>query len=179
MPSTSPGQHVIPGAPTSFAQVLPGAATSSLQGVSTFLFRHQRYIVYISGKQVNILLTPVKLVQTIAFREELVAVIAESQTGKIIAAGKSDIYVLEPLTEGWTRVWWEKELFLRREDVVDEARYLSWGQIGEALVGGSRQLSLFSTLPSSRSSASEPSAIEHDAAEERRALWAKPLASPV
>lgn len=179
MPSTSPGQHAIPGAPTDFAQVLPGAATTSLQGVSAFHFRHQRYVVYISGKQVNILLTPIKLVQAIEFREELVAVIAESQTGKIIAAGLSDVYVLEPLTEGWTTVWWEKELALRREDVADEVRCLSWGQIGEALVGGSRQLSLFSTLPSSRSSSPEYSSIQHDAAEERMALWAKPVASPV
>ncbi|KAK4541994.1 hypothetical protein LTR36_007194 [Oleoguttula mirabilis] len=173
MPSTSPG------APTAFAQILPGAPTPSLQAVATFIFRHKRHVAYISGNQLNILSSPTQLVQIITFDQALVAVSAESQTGKVVVGGKSDVYVVEPVTEGWTKVWWEKALVLRREGAGDEARYLNWGGAGEVLVGGSRQLSLFSTLPSSRTSSPAASPMTGETVEERRPLWSKVVASPV
>ena len=173
MPSTSPG------APTAFAQILPGAPTQSLQAVSTFVFRYKRYVAYISGKQLNLLSSPASLVQAITFREELVAVTAESQTGKLVVATRSDACVLEPVTEGWTRIWWEKALVMRSEDGGDEARCLSWGSEGEVLAGGSRRLSLYSTLPSSRTSTPAASPVTGETVEERKALWSKPVTSPV
>ncbi|KAK3706619.1 regulator of (H+)-ATPase in vacuolar membrane [Vermiconidia calcicola] len=173
MPSTSPG-HVST-TPTPFVQLLPGAPTSSLQSLDSFIFRHKRYIAYISGRQLNLLSSPTTLVQALTFNEDLVALAAEPGTGKIAVASKREIWVLEPLTEGWTKVWWEKTLFLVHEDPGDEAHCLSWGNEGEVLIGGSRQLSLFSTLPSSRTSAPE----DGDSVEERRTLWSKDVASPV
>ena len=177
MPSTSPGSA--PTLPTPFVQVLPGAPTSSLQSLTSFVFRQKRYIAYISGRQLSLLSSPTALVQALTFNEDLVAVAAESQTGKIAVAGKSDVWVLEPVTEGWTKVWWEKTLFAVREDAGDEAQWLGWGNEGEMLVGGSRQLSLFSTLPSSRTSSPAASPVDGEVSEERRALWSKEVASPV
>ena len=177
MPSTSPGN--VSNAPTPFLEILPGAPTTSLQSLSSFVFRHKRYIVYISGRQVNLLSSPTTLVQALTFDDDLVAVAAETQTGKVVVTSEKDVWVLEPLTEGWTKVWWEKTLFLVREDAGDEARSLSWGNEGEVLIGGSRQLSLFSTLPSSRMSARDDASIGGDTVEERRALWSKNVASAV
>ncbi|KAK1085160.1 regulator of (H+)-ATPase in vacuolar membrane [Friedmanniomyces endolithicus] len=178
MPSTSPG---IPSSSpsTDFIQILPGAPTCSLQALTTFTFRHERYVVYISGCQLNICTSPTKLVQALAFDDELIATAAESQTGKIAVVGKSDRYILEPVAEGWTRVWWKKSLRLGREDAGDEAQCLSWSGEGDLLVGGCRQLSLFSTLPSSRTNSPAVSPADVDDLEERSALWSKPVASPV
>ncbi|TKA82583.1 hypothetical protein B0A55_01183 [Friedmanniomyces simplex] len=178
MPSTSPGVPPFR-PPTDFIQILPGAPTSSLQALTAFVFRHQRYVVYITGGQLNICTSPTKLIQALTFHDELIAIAAESQTGKIAVAGKRDVHVLEPVVEGWTRVWWEKSLTLRREDAEDEAQCLSWGSEGELLMGGSRQLSLFSTLPSSRTNSPVASPVDGDDVEERSALWSKPVASPV
>ena len=88
--------------------------------------------------------------------------------GKVVVASKKDVWVLEPVTEGWTKTRWEKTLYLVREDACDDAIYLSWGIEGEVLVGGTRQLSLFSTLPSSRTST--PSE-DDDELEEGRRIW--------
>ncbi|KAK4569470.1 regulator of (H+)-ATPase in vacuolar membrane [Recurvomyces mirabilis] len=187
MPSTSPGPEVVPPkvaavSSSEFAQILPGAPTASVQATTTFIFRHKRYVTYISGSQLNILTGPTKLVQALAFTEGLVAVAVESTTGKIAVASKSQVYVLEPVAEGWTKVWWEKSLCLSltKEDVEDEASYLSWGSEGELLVGGSRRLSLFSTIPSSRTTTPAVSPVDGKAAvEERKALWSKSVASAI
>ncbi|KAK1087590.1 regulator of (H+)-ATPase in vacuolar membrane [Friedmanniomyces endolithicus] len=178
MPSTSPG---IPSSSpsTDFIQILPGAPTCSLQALTTFTFRHKRYVVYISGCQLNICTSPTKLVQALTFDDELIATAAESQTGKIAVAGKSDRYILEPVAEGWTKVWWKKSLGLGWEDAGDEAQCLSWSGEGDLLMGGTRQLSLFSTLPSSRTNSPAVSPADVDDLEERSALWSKPVASPV
>ncbi|KAK5125959.1 hypothetical protein LTR85_011314 [Meristemomyces frigidus] len=173
MPSTSPG------APSAFAQILPGAPTPSLQAVASFIFRHKRYIAYISGRQLNLLSSPTQLVQILTFEQELVAIAAESRTGKIVVGCNSDVYVLEPLTEGWTKVWWEKVLALRRPDVRDEAKCVDWGSEGDVLVGGSRHLSLFSTLPSSRTSTPAASPVDGEVGEDRESLWSLAVASPV
>ncbi|KAK1811360.1 regulator of (H+)-ATPase in vacuolar membrane [Friedmanniomyces endolithicus] len=178
MPSTSPGTPSS-SPPTDFIQILPGAPTCSLQALTTFTFRHKRYVIYISGCQLNICTSPTKLIQALAFEDELIAIAAESQTGKIAVAGKSGRYVLEPVAEGWTKVWWKKGLRLGREDAGDEAQCLSWSGEGDLLVGGSRQLSLFSTLPSSRTNSPAVSPADVDDLEERSALWSKPVASPV
>ncbi|KAK4503863.1 hypothetical protein PRZ48_004778 [Zasmidium cellare] len=180
MPSTSPGNHASSPSPRSaFAQILPGAPTESLQSFSTFVYRFKRYVAYISGSQLNLLSSPNTLVQAITFRNPLVAVAAETQSGKIIVAGKQDVWVLEPLTEGWSKIWWEKTLLLRREDAGDEAYSLSWGNDGEVLVGGSRVLTLFSTLPSSRTGSPTMYPIDGETIEERKALWSKPVARPI
>ncbi|TKA34211.1 hypothetical protein B0A50_00191 [Salinomyces thailandicus] len=179
MPSTSPGTPTP--TPTPFAQILPGAPTPSLQAVSTWTFRYKRYIAYISGKQLYILSSPTKLVQALTFAEELVAVTGESVTGKIAVASAGHAYVLEPVAEGWTRVWWEKALLLRREgeDPGDERRCLSWGSEGEILVGGRTHLTLFSIVPSSRTSSPLVNTIDGEPVEERKALWSKLVASPL
>ncbi|EMD00889.1 hypothetical protein BAUCODRAFT_61973 [Baudoinia panamericana UAMH 10762] len=175
MPSTSPGRT-----PTAdFIQILPGAPTASLQATTTFVFRHKRYIVYISGRQLNVLSSPTNLVQAFTFNNELIAVTAESQTGKLVVAESNDVYTLEPHTEGWTRVWWEKSLRLQLEQPEDEARCLSWGGEGEILIGGSICVSLFSTLPSSRTSSPAASPIDGEVMEDRRPLWSKAVASPL
>ncbi|KAK0940092.1 regulator of (H+)-ATPase in vacuolar membrane [Friedmanniomyces endolithicus] len=178
MPSTSPG---IPSSSpaTDFSQILPGAPTCSLQALTTFTFRHKRYVVYISGCQLKICTSPTKLVQALTFDDELIAVAAESQTGKIAVAGRSDRHILEPVAESWTKVWWKKSLRVGRDDAEDEAQCLSWSGEGDLLVGGSRQLSLFSTLPSSRTNSPAVSPADVDDLEERSALWSKPVASPV
>ncbi|KAK3673217.1 regulator of (H+)-ATPase in vacuolar membrane [Recurvomyces mirabilis] len=189
MPSTSPGPEAVPPkaaavSSSDFAQILPGAPTASVQATATFIFRHKRYVTYITSSQLNILTGPTKLVQALAFAEGLVAVAVESNTGKIAVASKSQVYVLEPIAEGWTKVWWEKSLCLclcvGKEGVEDEASYLSWGSEGELLVGGSKNLSLFSTIPSSRTTTPAVSPVDGEAAvEERKALWSKPVASAI
>src|ERR1700744_1720583 len=98
MPSTSPGQG--PTVPSTFVEVLPGAPTTSLSSLSTFVFRHKRYIVYISGRQLSLLTSPTVLAQAVEFEEELIAVAAESQSGKIVVASRREVWVLEPVTEG-------------------------------------------------------------------------------
>ena len=87
--------------------------------------------------------------------------------------------MLEPITEGWTKVWWQKSLLLVREDAGDEAHALSWGNEGEVLIGGSRQLSLFNTLPSSRTSSPDDVSSIDERIEERRTLWSISVSSPV
>ena len=133
--------------PSSFVQILPGAPTQSLQSLTTFTFRWKRYIVYISGKQLNILRSPTELLQAIQFDEELVAVKPEDDQGaRIAAASAVNVWVLEAHTDNWNHVTWRKVLLLKREDGSDETRSLSWGNDGELLVGGSKLLSLFSVL---------------------------------
>lgn len=177
MPSTSPGNG--PTTSSSFVQILPGAPTASLQALTSFIFRQKRYITYISGRQLNLLSSPTTLVQALTFDSDIVAVAAETRTGKIAVASKKEVWVLEPLTEGWTKVWWQKSLLLVREDAGDEAHSLSWGNEGELLIGGGRQLSLFNTLPSSRTSSPDDASSIDERVEERRALWSISISSPV
>ncbi|KAI7467529.1 WD40 repeat-like protein [Hortaea werneckii] len=173
MPSTSPG------APSPFAQILPGAPTQSLQAISTLTYRYRRYIVYISGKRLNILSSPTKLIHVLDFKDELVAVTGQSQTGKVAVASKTHVYILEPVTEGWNKIWWEKALLLRREDAEDEIACLSWGGEGEIILGGSKALSLYSTIPRSRRGSPIVTPIDGEEVEERRALWSKRVAAPL
>nr|POE92361.1 atp-dependent dna helicase recq [Quercus suber] len=172
MPSTSPGDK--------YVQILPGAPRPSLQCVTTFVYRQKRYIAYISGCQLNILTGPATFVQALTFRSELSAVLADGSTGSIaLIVGKSNTYILEPRTEGWSKVWWVETLSLRREDRQDEAKCLSWGSEGEILVGGSRHLSLYSTSPASRTASQEISQPDGELLPERRSLWSKAVASSV
>ena len=165
--------------PSSFAQILPGAPTQSLQSLTTFTFRWKRYIVYISGKQLNILRSPTELVQAIVFDEELVAVKAEDDQGaRIAAASAANVWVLEAHTDNWNHVTWRKVLLLKREDTSDETRFLSWGNDGELLVGGSKLLSLFSVLPTSRQGTPVRSPVDKGHVEERHGLWSKSIPSP-
>ena len=177
MPSTSPGNA--PTTPSSFVQILPGAPNTSLQSLTSFLFRQKRYIAYISGRQLNLLSSPTTLVQAVTFDSDVVAIAAETRTGNIAVASKREVWVLESLTEGWTKVWWQKALLLVREDAGDEAHALSWGNEGELLIGGSRQLSLFNTLPSSRTSTPDDVSSVDEPIEERRTLWSISVSSPV
>lgn len=177
MLSTSPGVAAN-NDPSAFVQILPGAPTASLHALATFVFLHKRYIAYITGRQLNILSTPTTLVQALVFSEELVAVSVEITTGKLAVASVEEVYVLQPVAQGWTKVWWEKTLSLKREDGGDEASCLSWGNEGEVLVGGSRQLNLFSTLASSRTNSPADSPLDgDDGVEERRSLWSKSVSS--
>jgi hypothetical protein len=164
--------------PSSFAQILPGAPAEALQAITTFTFRWKRYIVYISGKQLNILRSPTELVQAITFDEELVAVKAEGEeSAKIAVASSANVWVVESTTNDWNQVTWRKALLLKREDAGDETRSLSWGIDGELLVGGSRLVSLFSVLPSSRDSSPVRTAAEKGHLEERHVLWSKSVPS--
>ena len=170
MPSLSPGSK----SPSSFAQILPGAPAEAQQALTTFTFRWKRYIVYISGKQLNILRSPTELVQAITFDEELVAVRAEGEeSAKIAVASSANVWVLESTTNGWNQVTWRKALLLKREDAGDKARSLSWGIDGELLVGGSRLVSLFSVLPTSREGSPVRTSAEKGHLEERHVLWSK------
>jgi hypothetical protein len=174
MPSLSPGSE----SPSSFAQILPGAPAEALQALTTFTFRWKRYIVYISGKQLNILRSPTELVQAITFDEELVAVRAEGEeSANIAVASSANVWVLECTTNDWNQVTWRKALLLRREDAGDETRSLSWGIDGELLVGGSKLVSLFSVLPSSRDSSPVRTTAEKGHLEERHVLWGKSVPS--
>lgn len=165
--------------PSLFAQILPGAPTKSLQSLTTFTFRWKRYIVYISGKQLNILRSPTDLTQAISFDEELVAVKAEDDQGaRIAVASAANVWVLEAHTDNWNHVTWRKVLLLRREDASDEMRSLSWGNDGELLVGGSKLLSLFSVLPTSREGTPVRSPVDKGHVEERSDLWSKSIPSP-
>jgi hypothetical protein len=164
---------------SSFAQVLPGAPTESLQSLATFTFRWKRYIAYISGKQLNVLRSPTELVQVISFREELVAVKVEGdQSARIAVASAANVWVLEAHTDNWNRVTWKRVLLLEREHAEDETRSVSWGNDGELLVGGTRLLSLFSVLPTSRESTPVRSPVDKGHVEERNALWRKSIPSP-
>jgi hypothetical protein len=175
MPSLSPGSDM----PSSFAQILPGAPAQSLKSLTTFTFRWKRYIVYISGKQLNILRSPTELEQAVSFDEELVAVKAEDDQGaRIAAASAANVWVLEPHTDNWNHVTWRKVLLLKREDASDETRSLSWGNDGELLVGGSKLLSLFSVLPTSREGTPVRSPVDKGHVEERNNLWSKSIPSP-
>lgn len=182
MPSTSPGSG-FPATPlptaTPFTQILPGALTPSLESFATFVFRFKRYIAYISGSQLNILSSPTSLLQAIHFKSGLVAIAADAAGGKLVVADQCDVWVLEPISEGWTKIRWEKTLNLRRKDATDAAQTLSWGNEGEVLVGGHVTMSLFSTLASSRSSSLQHYLDGENAAEFRTALWEKSVASPV
>lgn len=177
MPSLSPGSE----SPSPFAQILPGAPAESLQSLTTFTFRWKRYIVYISGRQLNILRSPTELVQAVSFDKELVAVCAEGDQGaKIAVASAGNVWVLEPQTDNWNQVTWRKVLSLKREDAGDVARSLSWGNDGELLVGGTNLASLFSVLPSSRNGTPVASPRgKEEKVEERHVLWSKSVPSPL
>lgn len=137
-------------------------------------------MAYISGCQLNVLSSPTKLVQAIRFSHDLVAIAADDGSGKLAVADGRNVWILEPISEGWTRLWWETTLNLRRGDGEDAAQCLSWGNEGEVLVGGRIALSLFSTLSSSRTSSLPESVGGEDvAAEPRTALWEKRVASPI
>jgi hypothetical protein len=166
--------------PSSFAQVLPGAPTQSLQSLTTFAFRWKRYVVYISGKQLNVLRSPTELIQTVSFDETLVAVKVEGdQSARIAVASAANIWVLEAHTDNWNYVTWKRTLLLIREDASDEIRSVSWGNDGELLAGGTKLLSLFSVLPSSREGTPVRSPVEKGLVEERHALWSKSLPSAI
>ncbi|PPJ58167.1 hypothetical protein CBER1_02621 [Cercospora berteroae] len=174
MPSTSPGT-----APTAFAEILPGTPAESLQAVTIFVFRFKRYIAYISGQQLNILSGPSTLVQALTFPHGLIAVAADAKSGKLLVAGKKQAWILEPVAEGWTRLWWEKTLLLRHNSGEEETWSICWSNEGEALLAGNTSITLFSTLPTSRTSSPRTSAVDDVTVEERRPLWSKPVARPV
>ncbi|KAM3425282.1 hypothetical protein BST61_g7230 [Cercospora zeina] len=174
MPSTSPGT-----APSAFAEILPGTPTESLQATTICVHRFKRYIAYICGRQLNILSGPSTLVQALTFSDELIAVAADAKSGKLLVAGKKQAWILEPIAEGWTRLWWEKALLLRHNSVEEETWSICWSNEGEALLAGTMSITLFSTLPTSRTSSPRASAIDGLAVEERKPLWSKPVARPV
>ena len=176
MPSTSPG---LASMPTAFAEILPGAPTESLQATTTFVYRFKRYIVYISGRQLNVLSAPNVLIQAITFKHDLTAVAADPKSGKLIVTGKQQAWILEPIAEGWTKIYWEKALLLRQDDGEVEILSVCWSNEGEALLASSRSLTLFSTQPTSRSNSPRTSTIDGETVEERRPLWSKPVARPV
>lgn len=174
-----------------FTHISPGCPTPSLQTVSTFVYRHKRYVAYISGRQLNILSSPTALIQAIPFQQDLVAVAAEPDTGRLAIAARgsgSGLVLLAPVTQGWETIWWEKTLVLREDGEDNDSdrkgnnasQVLSWGTDGELLVGGQKQLSLFSTLPSSRSHSPGTSILDGGVSVEvRMATWNKRTASPV
>ncbi|KAF2480108.1 RAVE protein 1 C terminal-domain-containing protein [Neohortaea acidophila] len=176
MPSTSPGNAPPP--QTLFEQILPGAPSVSLQTVACFSLRQKRYVVYISGRQLNIFSGPHVLVQCLSFSDDLTAVTAETWTGRIALAGRQGLWIITPVLEGWTSVRWEKTLYLRLDDPGDQISTLSWGMEEEVLVGGIKNLCLFSTQPASPTSAAS-SLTDPDIVAERRSLWSKRLPSPV
>ena len=179
MPSTSPG-HAAADKASQFEQINPGAPSASHHGLASFTFRQKRYVAYISGRKLAVLAGPTQWIQTIGFQGDLVAVSAEDATGRLCVAEAEAVHVLAPMTEGWKKTWWEKQLCLRRAaDGDDEARCLSWGNDGEMLVGGSRQLNLFSTLPSSRTASPSVSPVDGQDGEDRAPLWSRSVASPV
>nr|POE63034.1 regulator of v-atpase in vacuolar membrane protein 1 [Quercus suber] len=172
MPSNSPGD--------TYTQILPGAPTPTLQCVTSFIYRQTRYIAYISGCQLNILTGPTTFVQALTFQSELNAVLADGSTGNIaLIEDKRTINILEPSTDGWRKLWWEKKISLQSEDGGNKARCLSWGSEGEVLVGGSRNLSLYSTNKASRAASQETYQLDGQASHLRRPLWSKAVASPV
>ncbi|KAF2861564.1 hypothetical protein K470DRAFT_256930 [Piedraia hortae CBS 480.64] len=174
MPSTSPG--VSTPKPANFAQVIPGAPNIGLQSIASFTFRDKRFVAYISGRQLNILLSPVVFVQALAFSHDLIAVTSEPRSGKLLVADKVNVYVLDPHAEGWTKEWWERCLILRRDNVGEDAvQCLSWGSSGEVLIGGTKTLALFSTLPSSNRSSS----LDVSSLPERHPLWTTKVANAV
>ncbi|KAK6436981.1 regulator of (H+)-ATPase in vacuolar membrane, partial [Oleoguttula sp. CCFEE 5521] len=181
MPSLSPGA-----ATSTFSHIAPGSPTPSLQALTTLTYRWKRYILYISGRQLNILRDATELVQALTFEDELVAIEAEKSSdglgngsGRIAVAGKRDVWILEPVTGEGNRVSWRKALVLKREDQEDDARTLTWGNEGEVLVGGSKRLNLFSTVEGSRESSRVNSTATLKELEERVPLWTKEVASPV
>lgn len=178
MPSTSPGQA---STPTAFSEILPGAPAASLQATTTFIYRFKRYIVYISGCQLNVLSAPNVLVQAITFPHPLTAVAASPKTGQLIVAGEgqAQAVILEPVAEGWTKISWEKTLLLRRDEAEAEIQCVCWSNEGEALLAGSRSLILFSSLPTSRIGSPRTSTFDGEELDERRPLWSKPVARPV
>ncbi|KAK6442335.1 regulator of (H+)-ATPase in vacuolar membrane [Oleoguttula sp. CCFEE 5521] len=185
MPSLSPG-HGAHTAPLPFTHIAAGSPASSLQALTTLTYRWKRYILYISGRQLNILRSSTNLVQALNFDDELVAVEADKSSdglgngsGRIAVAGGRDVWILEPVTGQENRVSWRKGLILKRQDDEDEARTLSWGNEGEVLVGGSKRLSLFSTVEGSRESSPIRSTATLKELDERTPLWTKDLASPV
>ncbi|QIW97718.1 hypothetical protein AMS68_003236 [Peltaster fructicola] len=174
MPSLSPGGDE----PTVFEQILPGAPNAGFQSITTFTFRWKRYILYISGHQLNVLRSPNELDQAITFEEELVAIRAEGEdTGRVAVASANNVWTLKPSTSSWNRVGWVKELSLANAN--NEVRSLSWGTEGELLVAGTRQLALFGTLPSSRATSPATLSVNISAIERRAAQWTKPIACPL
>ena len=169
----------IPTTSSTFDHISPGKPTTSLQALTTIVFRQQRYVAYISGAHLHILSTPSNLVQTVSLQDAAVAVAAETATAKLAVACTSGVVILEPVIEGWTRVRWTSALALRLSDPAEQARWLSWGSEGECLVGGTRTLSLFPTLPSSPVGSPTASRDDRSDNESRAALWFKALASPV
>jgi hypothetical protein len=173
MPAASPGMS------QTSSQTFPGTPAVCLQSLSSFTYRQSRYIAYLAGSQLNILSSPNTLVQAVPFKSTLLSVIAESDNGRLVVATRDEVFVLKPEIEGWSRVWWETSLLLKREDAGDTAQWLCWGDDGEVLVGGTHALSLFSSLPSSRVSSSANVALCGDRVETRHPMWAIPVASPV
>ncbi|KAF2722534.1 hypothetical protein K431DRAFT_283958 [Polychaeton citri CBS 116435] len=180
MPSTSPGrgQNAVPNAASNFDQLLPGAPIDGLQSFNSFKFRQKRFIAYVSGRSLSIFSAPKVLVHVIWFDDEAIGLAAEPSTSRIAVATRNEIYVLEPIAEGWTKVRWETALTLKKEN-NNEAGTLSWGNPGELLVGDAKSLTLYSTLPSSRSSSPSSSPIEPIQIETRLPLWVKSLPNPV
>ncbi|OQO06481.1 hypothetical protein B0A48_08264 [Cryoendolithus antarcticus] len=185
MPSLSPGDASHTAVPH-FSHISPGFPTASFQALTTLNYRWKRYILYISGRQLNILRSATELVQVLTFEDELVAIEAERSSdelgngsGGIAVAGRTDVWILEPVTGQENRVSWRKGLVLKREDKEDAVRTLSWGNEGEVLVGGSKRLSLFSTIEGSRESSPVSSTTTLKELAEKTPLWTKELASPV
>lgn len=183
MPSSSPGT-VEP-----YTQLQPGAPNAGLQSLAAFTFREKRYVAYISGSQLIVLSGPTTLVQAVAFPDEggdLVALAVEDagDEGRVCVACGSDVWLLQPLVESWTKVSWKKTLLLQpqpNDSSYSKVCTLSWGNGGEILIGSTNSLSLFSTLPSSRHSSptTSPKDAPRAELESRTPLWTKPTASPV
>ncbi|OBT85323.1 hypothetical protein VE02_05973 [Pseudogymnoascus sp. 03VT05] len=126
--------------------VLPGKPQARLQAVCTGYLDGRQLVAYITGNAFVVLEPPTTLLQTVYDEDPsfLIAIAFDEATGKIATCTERSVRIYQPYGQNEEALKWSLQISIPIDDLDQPVTTLSWGGIGELLVG-SLSLSLYST----------------------------------
>ncbi|KAI1629251.1 glycylpeptide N-tetradecanoyltransferase [Exophiala viscosa] len=119
--------------------ILPGRPQSKRQALSTAHWDGLRLVAYISGNAAVLLSGPQTIIQTIYVDtvDTLTAITIEETTGRIALCDADHVYIYRPVGREEGVLRWSQIHELESTHGL-EVTSLSWGSLGELLLGGSK-----------------------------------------
>ncbi|KFY65385.1 hypothetical protein V496_02616 [Pseudogymnoascus sp. VKM F-4515 (FW-2607)] len=126
--------------------VLPGKPQARLQAVCIGHWGGRQLAAYITGNAFVVLEPPTTLLQTVYDEDSsfLIAIAFDEATGKIATCTERSVRIYQPYGQNEEALKWSIQISIPVDDLDQPVTTLSWGGIGELLVG-SLSLSLYST----------------------------------
>ncbi|KFX96352.1 hypothetical protein O988_05364 [Pseudogymnoascus sp. VKM F-3808] len=126
--------------------VLPGKPQARLQAICIGHWDGRQLAAYITGNAFVVLEPPTTLIQTVYDEDPsfLIAIAFDEATGKIATCTERSVRIYQPYGQNEGALKWSLQIAIPVDDLDQPVTTLSWGGIGELLVG-SLSLSLYST----------------------------------